>query len=597
MATTTNNRRPDVAKRRKDRNGKEEFVVKCSLSGSLSVHEMQDEIDEWVEAVSRLVNIGSLVLNRLLLHCLSTGSALPDLSQRWPFYHAFIIGAGGKLRKPDPLLQHVWNSFFSNFPPVKRCRGDSDALAYACSKYITNFNNTVVFSFDGRLKRHVARWCVEHGLAKKVVGSVCGAIKGWTCGEVPEVAKLFIDEQRSTLGLAPGEAVNEQWLRSHTPAVLYYYYKTLQYLQQFKDARLFTLAPVCRIKRHFITIDSRVLRSMLKNVKHLLREEEEEEEEGREEQSAVDEEQEQLTEEEKKKQLFQSVFHLDHLCSGTFSGLVETDGVSISVHFLRPERRVKRSRRRAVAGAAPVAVAGAISAVVVPRVIAIDPGRTNLLYGAEKTAAGVETFKLSRRHYYSSCGMKAAAEQSKKWEDSIKQEEEIFKQHNIKTTSEECWAGFLSDYSIIYNKLWGEKLKKKWARQRFRVFCLKKKLLNNFFNSMSSRGSVKPVIAFGAAKFSATGRGELSAPTTSLFKACCHHFCVVLVDEYNTSKVCVSFIVCLFTFCVCLTYIILSIRCAITVASCCLFCGGASIRFVDCAGVIPPVVACSWAVI
>ncbi len=47
-----------------------------------------------------------------------------------------------------------------------------------------------------------------------------------------------------------------------------------------------------------------------------------------------------------------------------------------------------------------------------------------------------------------------------------------------------------------------------------------------------------PVIAYGAAKFAPSGKGELSVPTTSIFRRCTKHFRVVLVDEHMTSQVC-----------------------------------------------------------
>ena len=62
--------------------------------------------------------------------------------------------------------------------------------------------------------------------------------------------------------------------------------------------------------------------------------------------------------------------------------------------------------------------------------------------------------------------------------------------------------------------------------------------MDRFFNKM--KGDTEPIIAFGSAKFSPTGRGgELSAPTTSIFKKVKRTFKKVkLVDEYNTSQVC-----------------------------------------------------------
>ena len=51
-------------------------------------------------------------------------------------------------------------------------------------------------------------------------------------------------------------------------------------------------------------------------------------------------------------------------------------------------------------------------------------------------------------------------------------------------------------------------------------------------------GEVKPVIAYGAAKFNPNGKNELSAPTTELSRTCSNHFPVAMVDEFLTSQVC-----------------------------------------------------------
>ena len=51
-------------------------------------------------------------------------------------------------------------------------------------------------------------------------------------------------------------------------------------------------------------------------------------------------------------------------------------------------------------------------------------------------------------------------------------------------------------------------------------------------------GEVKPVIAYGAAKFNPNGKNELSAPTTSVSRTCSNHFPVAMVDEFLTSQVC-----------------------------------------------------------
>ncbi len=49
-----------------------------------------------------------------------------------------------------------------------------------------------------------------------------------------------------------------------------------------------------------------------------------------------------------------------------------------------------------------------------------------------------------------------------------------------------------------------------------------------------------PVVAYGKAKFNPNSKNELSAPTTHLSKTCAKHFTTMIVDEFNSSKVCAS---------------------------------------------------------
>lgn len=54
-------KRSDVLQRLKDRKGKQEQVVKCSLSGRLLEKQLLPEIENWVTTVSKVTNKGSIV--------------------------------------------------------------------------------------------------------------------------------------------------------------------------------------------------------------------------------------------------------------------------------------------------------------------------------------------------------------------------------------------------------------------------------------------------------------------------------------------------------------------------------------------------------
>jgi len=496
-------KRPDVVQRLKDRKGKRELVVKCSLPGRLIEKQLMPELQKWVSTVSKVTNKGSLVFNRLLLHCLNNNIPLPDLSDQTLYLQCFNIGVG-KLYKANPLLEQVWKAYFKNFPTLEKCRGDTQAYVYASKQYMTNFKNSLVFAFEGRQKKHVLRWCLENKLTKEDAYAIRCAINGWGCRKVvPEKAIFFVQEQRAIIGIKQDDEVTHTFLGTHMEQIVKYYYHVLKYMETFPDAPRFTLAPISRIKSHFLTIDSTVLFEMMKNVE--------------------------LVKANKtdfmgmRDDMFASVFNLKGLCSGEFTYMVETDGISLCVHFKVSKQESEASNRELKKAS--------------ERVIAIDPGRTNLIYGVEKMPSGkVKTYKLTKGEYYTAAGMKEATRKAKVWEAGIHQEELIYRRQSPKSSEGVVFDAFLADYASVYQKLWDVKTQKKWGRERLRVYSLKKKTLDRFFNTM--KGDTLPTIAYGAAKFNPTSKNELSAPTTYLSKTCSHHFPLVFVDEYNTTKVC-----------------------------------------------------------
>ena len=502
---TKERKRPDVVQRIKDRKGKQERVVKCSLQGRLTEKKLMPEIQQWVSTVSKVTNKGSIVFNRLLLHCLNAKKPVPDLTDQTLYLQCFNIGVG-RVVKSIPELEETWNSHFKGFPKLEKCRGDIQAYVYASKRYMTNFKNSLVYAFEGRQKAFVRHWCEQNKLTKEDSYAIRCAINQWGCrSDVPETAKSFVIEQRKLLGTTDlKEGITHTWLGANMTNVVHYFYAILQYNERFEDTRRFTLAPVSRIKRHFLTIDATVLFEMMKNLELV--------------------ECDKSTFLEMKSDQFGSVFRIQGLCrKGEFSHMVETDGVSACFHFKVPKKEVETGNRQLKKSN--------------NRVIAIDPGRSNLMFGVEKLDNGsTKTYKLTRNEFYTNAGMKTCNRKTAKWEKDIEAAELVFRQHSLKTTNEDEWDAFLKDYATVYKTLWERKTQKKWARERFRVYCLRNKTLDKFFQTMN--GKEKPTIAYGAAKFNPNNKNELSAPTTYLSKRCAIHFPTIFVDEYNTTKVC-----------------------------------------------------------
>jgi transposase len=99
---------------------------------------------------------------------------------------------------------------------------------------------------------------------------------------------------------------------------------------------------------------------------------------------------------------------------------------------------------------------------------------------------------------------------------------------------------FLNVYLQHYDTLWEEYTKERWSRNRMSLYGGKQRVWDEFFNEISSHDPEKEVIiAYGASKFNPTGKGELSVPTSQVYKETLKRFKqnVHLVDEYRSTKV------------------------------------------------------------
>ena len=413
----------------------------------------------------------------------------------------------------------------------------SNALTYAAKTYRTNFKNSLIFAFDGRQKRFINKVCEQQGWDKTTAYFIRCHVNGWDCStKLTDPLQLqFVQDQRDHLENPIN--LDRKWLAQNMSNVLYYYNYMLTYLQQFNDVKTFTLAPISKIKSHFITIDTKILKHLMKNVNITspaqeckLSEDVENKYKKKIWGQAFDYnafyEPKKAGKEEIKDE---SIEQVKDKSKHEFNFMVQTDGVSACYHFLRPKKPgTPKSGNNTIP---PINDQ--------QRVIGIDPGRTNLMYGVEHLNNGqLKTYQLTRNAYYNQSGMTKANKQTHYWETQIKAAEDIFKQVSPKTTDGHIYDQYIRNYLSVYSELWQEKTKRKWGQRRFRTHRLKQKTLDRFFSKMKGKRKPDPIIAYGAAKFNPNGKNELSAPTTSLSKKCAQRYKTYMIDEYNTTKVC-----------------------------------------------------------
>ena len=93
---------------------------------------------------------------------------------------------------------------------------------------------------------------------------------------------------------------------------------------------------------------------------------------------------------------------------------------------------------------------------------------------------------------------------------------EDFGATRTKTLDPAVFTAHVASYYNHYGTLRGEKLLLRWARQSFRLYCLKRKTLKEFVNQFRGNpkpgGKPPPLWAQGGALFPSGGPGERSVP-------------------------------------------------------------------------------------
>jgi hypothetical protein len=159
--------------------------------------------------------------------------------------------------------------------------------------------------------------------------------------------------------------------------------------------------------------------------------------------------------------------------------------------------------------------------------------------GIRRARRSYKAYNFTRAWYYRRAGIDAAKKQSRRWleyRDDVREAFQALSRFSVKTTDFEVYRGHVDAYIEHFETLWTEKLRPRWARQKFRLYCGKRRAQQEFVNGL--RGDEIPLIAYGAARFASGGRGERSVPVKGMQRLLRQTYPTVLVDEYNTSKMC-----------------------------------------------------------
>ena len=545
-------KRPDVAARHSRRKALVEQCVKCALSGRLAPDWdprlralLVDNLERQVRSTSEITVRGSLLVNEVLLHCLRMDLPLPPLTQSF-FNACFLQGLKQSSRQSKSdftVAKDVYDNEFYDYPTIERTRGDCQAITIAAARYGTNLKTSVLHAFLGRQKSFVGTWLRHHELESEELSAhrVQCLINGWEKPPVPRKRKrkkddnkgdepeelpakvsAFIKHERKLLGNPQDFAITDK--TTCVESLLRYLFHILEFYREHGVGRGFSIAPICQIKRHFMTVDTTVLFELLKNV------------------AAKADPQccpgwltalggmtlktfFQGQHEGLRNTAWNATFHLDGLRRRrTFGNQIDTDGVAMTVHFhVTIRKRAKHQKRTKK------------QPNKFKRIVAIDPGRTNLVTALDSSTSKLRT--LTRGEYYKKARILRLQQKTRTWELPLRGVVSAWAKTSIRTSSPSHAYAYRQVLVRNYDRLWALRFEKKRAREALACFAGKQHVLDSFFSSFTHRGEEKPVIAYGAASFHPTGKGEVSVPVKGVLKACRKHYQTVLVNEYLTTKV------------------------------------------------------------
>jgi hypothetical protein len=158
----------------------------------------------------------------------------------------------------------------------------------------------------------------------------------------------------------------------------------------------------------------------------------------------------------------------------SFTGTVETDGVSACIHFMAPraeprpsqEAPSKKRRKKGIGNARP-----AWDDMSTHRVVAIDPGRINIVTAVERLGDGtVRKHRLTRRQYYRESGIRDGNRRTALWCANIHEEIDALSKVCSKGPDLGAYVEFLEVDIVVAENIWRERLKRRWGEQSLRVY-------------------------------------------------------------------------------------------------------------------------------
>jgi len=555
-------------------------TVKCCLKKRLRKPNITlPKITTMVSHLSRMMRDGSMFINVCLLHFLQAGEGrLPgffDFTCQTFFYRLMIAATGSfdcrdaHVKQQLISVKTAYPQLFANLNTV-RLPGDDQVINQAVRGYITNFKNHHEVHRFARAKKYirsrlgVVNWRSLSGSQKsslcrfiyEVDASVVNVPDNVPCvaeamewirelrsryQEVSLIREERIAIRNSGMDKNGKKTAYEDIERRRWRALVEFTYWVGMrlhdhYVDTYSEAPVSSLrskrrpkgkcvprkgyhathsiAPICDIRNTSITLTDTILRDCFKVPA----------ESG----------------DDPFRFLFKGVHNLKSSQKGWKLSSMTTDGVSLSVRF---EMAKVAPHVELVDVCDCMECDDGYQDPVVPlhckRVIAIDPGIINMMYGAEELPNGnFKGYSYPTKKYYHEAFVWKSRNLMKASTDRIQgvmdQLSACVKKTVLLKLQLEYWQVYVDNRDVLFDCL-ATKQRNKLAMN---VYIHGNKSIDRFLNTFKDESGMPVEVGYGAGSMPNGMRGTLSPPTTRAYRRCCTMYPTIVVQEQYTSQKC-----------------------------------------------------------
>ena len=542
--------------------------------------------------VSRMLRRASLFCSHYFHSALESDTPLPSkaaLKNVTFWRQLLLLGCreenGKEATHDDARIQQSWTALREKFPPVDRRKHDGQVITHAAKTFKTAFFNNLWMPFFGRVAK-VAK--AKFPKEEKVGFRVCVAVEtGAPVEGLSSAAAAFASELRSALGAQARTIVTNSFIAAHPVEALRVTHQ-LQCAMRAANVKGARLTPIFKVRRAHVLLDADSLIPLLRNAGVFnVNEKRTLDEMG----ARVMNE----TDYSVRQAIVASYFNVPRPARGpdaagnrnVWTLALTTDGATahfacvaaadwsryVSDKIEVTRKKMDGKKRAADARAAsdsdseaeepekkptpkkkPVTAAAA-SRPLFPKdavTVTVDPGRSNIAYvaisGSAVDGAMERSFtRLTARQYYTDSGIRKAKKKKEGWlgESMMEAFRRMADRTNTRSGSSADIVAYIDEFNAVSGEWWGEVLKARHARLDAATAIAKRRVQDRFCSqtrrtAVARFGPHRRIVAvYGAAKFRPSGIGNLTVPTTGMFKAFRRAYPdVQLQDEFCTTKRC-----------------------------------------------------------